>query len=64
MTTLSEILIVIAEKFHIALRIKNSPKAPGVGVLSECEHLQDSGYTTPPCQNLTRQAIIFRFYNC
>ena len=43
MTTLSVILIVMAEQFHIAIRIKSSPKAPTVGVLSECEHLQDLG---------------------
>ncbi len=43
MTTLSVILIVIAEKFHLAIGIKSSPEAPGVGVLSECDHLQDPG---------------------
>jgi len=43
MTTLSVILIVMAEKSHIAIRIKSSPKAPTVGVLSECDHLQDLG---------------------
>jgi len=59
MATLSAILIVIAEKFHIATptwtlvveqcrsilpkRINSSPKAPTVGALCECKHLQDLG---------------------